>query len=190
MVAPLFIASIQGAYVFWRFRVAKVVLPVWLLACAYVSNVAWSPSPLSTQNYAVWSTPNQRHESLRTALAKVPADASVTASYQLLPHLAHRREVYDWPNPFWAAVWGNDDCAHLPDPTTVDYVVLDLTQIGANNQQLFDDMTKDGGPFSTVFRDDNVVVLKRTGTSPEVDVQPQRDSCQRLADQRAARTGG
>ena len=40
MVAPIFIASIQGAYVFWRFKVAKVLLPVWLLGCAYVSNVA------------------------------------------------------------------------------------------------------------------------------------------------------
>ena len=122
-------------------KVAKVLLPVWLLGCAYVSNVAWSPSPLSTTNYPVWSTPNARHESLRKALSLIPADASVTASYQLLPHLSHRREVYDWPNPFWAAVWGNDDCAHLPDPTTVDYVVLDLTQVGENNQALFDAMT-------------------------------------------------
>ena len=161
-----------------------------LLGCAYVSNVAWSPSPLSTPNYAVWSTPNARHESLRKALSLVPDDASVSASYQLLPHLSHRREVYDWPNPFWAAVWGNDDCAHLPDPTTVDYVVLDLTQVGENNQALFDAMTAADGPFDTVFRDDNVIVLKRTGTTEAVDVQPQRDSCQRLADQRAARNGG
>jgi len=190
MVAPIFIASIQGAYVFWRFKVAKVLLPVWLLGCAYVSNVAWSPSPLSTTNYPVWSTPNARHESLRKALSLVPADASVTASYQLLPHLSHRREVYDWPNPFWAAVWGNDDCAHLPDPTTVDYVVLDLTQVGENNQALFDAMTAADGPFDTVFRDDNVIVLKRTGTTAAVDVQPQRDSCQRLADQQTARNGG
>ena len=190
MVAPIFIASIQGAYVFWRFKAAKVLLPVWLLGCAYVSNVAWSPSPLSTPNYAVWSTPNARHESLRKALSLVPDDASVSASYQLLPHLSHRREVYDWPNPFWAAVWGNDDCAHLPDPTTVDYVVLDLTQVGENNQALFDAMTVADGPFDTVFRDDNVIVLKRTGTTEAVDVQPQRDSCQRLADQRAARNGG
>ena len=190
MIAPILIASINGAYAFWRFRVARVILPIWLLGCAYVSNVAWSPSPLNERDSLVWSRPAARHESLRTALAMVPDDASVTASYQLLPHLAHRREVYDWPNPFWAAVWGNDDCARLPDPRTVEYVVLDLTQIGANNQTLFDAMTVADGPFETVFRDDNVIVLRRTGSTPEVDVQPQQDSCRQLAAQRAARNGG
>jgi uncharacterized membrane protein len=190
MIAPIIIASINGAYVFWRFKAAKVLLPMWLLGCAYVSNVAWSPSPLNERDSLVWSTPVPRHESLRTALELIPDDASVTASYQLLPHLSHRREVYDWPNPFWAAVWGNDDCARLPDPRTVDYVILDLTQVGANNQTLFDAMTVADGPFETTFRDDNVIVLHRTGSTPEVDVLPQRDSCQQLAAQRAARNGG
>ncbi len=181
MIAPIFIASIQGAYVFWRFRIARLLLPLWLLGCAYVTNAAWSPSPLNERDHAVWSRPNPRHESLREALTHVPDNASVTATYQLLPHLAHRREIYDWPNPFWAAVWGNDDCAHLPNPTTVDYVVLDKTQIGTNNLLIYQNMRVDGGPFEAVFEDDNVVVLKRVGTSPAVDEQPQRDSCRQLA---------
>jgi uncharacterized membrane protein len=187
MIAPVFIASIHGAYAFWRFKVAKLLLPLWLVGCAYVSNVAWSPSPLNDAAYAVWSTPNERHDSLRHALTLVPDGASVTASYQLLPHLSHRREVYDWPNPFWASVWGNDDCYRLPDPTTVDWVVLDLSQVGANNQALFDAMTAPGGPFETIYRDDVVIVLHRTGTTPEVDVQPQRDSCRELELRHASR---
>ena len=181
MIAPMFIASINGAYVFWKFKIAKVLLPLWLLGCSYVTNVAWSPSPLNRNEFGVWSTPTPRHESLRRALTYVPSGASVSASYQLLPHLAHRRQVYDWPNPFTPAVWGNDDCAHLPNPTTVQYVILDKTQIGGNNQALYDNMRIDAGPFEAVFEDDNVVVLKRTGTSQQVDVQPQRDSCQLLA---------
>jgi hypothetical protein len=163
------------------------VLPIWMLLCSYTTNVAWSPSPLGNdRNYGVWSRPHPRHESLRTALSFVPDGASVTATYQLLPHLSHRREVYDWPNPFWASVWGNDDCGHLPDPTTVDYVALDLTQIGANNQRLFEDMVKVGGPFQPVYEDDNVIVAKRVGTSAEVDVQPQADSCRVLESRRNA----
>ena len=181
MVAPMFIASIQGAFVFWRFKVAKVLLPLWLIGCSYVSNVAWSPSPLNRTDFAVWSTPNPRHDSLRRALGLIPSDASVSASYQLLPHLSHRRHIYDWPNPFWASVWGNDDCAHLPDPTTMQYVVLDKTQIGDNNMAIYNAMRVVNGPFQPVFEDDNVVLLKRVGTSPEVDVQPQQDSCQQLA---------
>jgi uncharacterized membrane protein len=190
MIAPIFIASIQGAFVFWRFKLAKVLLPMWLLGCAYVSNVAWSPSPLNPDEYVYWSQPHPRHESIRTALSYIPDDAAVSASYQILPHLSHRREIFDWPNPFWAAVWGNDDCAHLPDPTIIDYVILDKTQIGANNQAIYDHMREPGGPFAVEFEDDNVVVLKRVGTSPEVDVQPQQDSCRQLALQHELRALG
>jgi hypothetical protein len=175
------IASIEGAKTLWRFKPARTILPIWLLLCAYTTNVAWSPSQLNDANYAVWSQPNPRHDSLREALTYIPDDAAVSASYQLLPHLAHREHIYDWPNPFWASVWGNDDCAHLPDPTTIDYVAIDRSQIGATNQTLFDDMIEPGGPFDIVFEDDNVVVAKRVGTTPEVDVRPQADSCQLLA---------
>jgi uncharacterized membrane protein len=181
MVAPMFIASIHGAYVFWRFKLAKVLLPIWLLGCAYVTNVAWSPSPLNAPNYAVWAQNNPRDASLEQALTYVPANASVSASYELLPHLSHRHHIYDWPNPFTPAVWGNDDCAHLPNPRTIDYVVLDKTQIGDNNMPLYNNMRVGNGPFSVIFEDDNVVVLKRNGTTAEVDVQPQQDSCQQLA---------
>ena len=43
----LLIAAIEGTWVLWRFRLARRVLPVWLLACALVTNAMWSPSPLS-----------------------------------------------------------------------------------------------------------------------------------------------
>ena len=181
MIAPMVIATIYGAHFLFRWKVMRVLVPIWLLLCAYTTNVAWAPSPLGrSENYAAWATPNPRHESLRTALSYVPDDASVSATYQLGPHLAHREQLFDWPNPFTPHYWGNDTCDNLPDPTVVDYLVLDKGQIGAENQTLFDDMVKEGGPFDVVFQDDTVIVAKRVGTSPEVDVQPQRDSCLQL----------
>lgn len=180
MIAPIMLASIHGAATIWRVKSVRVALVVWLLACSYVTNVAWSPSALNETDYGVWSQPHPRHESLRTALTFIPDDASVSASYQLLPHLSHRERIYDWPNPFWASVWGNDDCAHLPDPTTIDYVAIDLTQVGPTNQTLFDDMLAPDGPFEAVFQDENVVVAERVGTSRQVDVLPQANSCREL----------
>ncbi len=182
MIAPLMISSIHGGHTLWRFRPARTLLPIALLLCAWITNAAWSPSPIGPDlNYLAWSQPNPRHESLRTALTYIPGDAAVSASYQLLPHLTHRYEIYDWPNPFYASVWGNDDCDHLPDPRTIDYVILDTTQIGANNLGIYDAMRVTDGPFEAVFEDENVVVLKRVGTSYEVDVRPQASSCQLLA---------
>ncbi len=63
---------------------------------------------------------------------------------------------------------------------TVDYVILDLTQIGANNLDLYDAMRAPGGPFEVVFENQAAVVLHRVGTSPEVDVDPQKESCRIL----------
>lgn len=181
MIAPLMISSIHGGHTLWRFRPAKWALPIVMLMCAWISNVAWAPSPIGQDiNYFAWSQPNPRHESLRTALGYIPDDAAVSASYQLLPHLTHRYEIYDWPNPFYASVWGNDDCDHLPDPRTIDYVILDKTQIGANNLTIYNAMRVEDGPFEAVFEDENVVVLKRVGSSAAVDVQPQASSCQLL----------
>lgn len=195
MNAPIVIASIYGARTVWnRFPWAKIVLPLWLLGCAYTTNVAWSPSPLSDANYTVWAGPSPRHASLNEALSLIPDDAAVVATYQLGPHLAHREDLFDWPSPFMPHYWGNDDCKNLPDPTVVDYLILDLTQIDDPNnpaqRQLFIDMLKPGGPFEAVFMDENVVVAHRIGTSPEVDVQPQRDSCQALELRKAAATRG
>ena len=182
MIAPIVIASIYGAKFLWRFRVAHVLLPIWLLGCAYVSNVAWSPSPIGQAD--PWADVSPRVASLEEALTYIPDDASVTATYQIGPHLSHREQIYDWPNPFLPHYWGNDTCDRLPDPTVVDYAILDKGQIGAENQALFDAMM--AGPFEVVFEDDNVIVAKRVGTSPEADVIPQRDSCQVLESRRAA----
>lgn len=78
------------------------------------------------------------------------------------------------------SVWGNDDCDRLPDPATIEYVVLDKTQIGVGNFDLFDAMIVEGGPFEVIYESTSVVVLRRTGTSVAVDVAPQEASCSLL----------
>jgi uncharacterized membrane protein len=178
MIAPIVISAIEGTWLLWRFRVMRYVLPAWMLTAAYVSNVAWSPSPIGNHYESVWSTRHPRHDTMDDALTYVPDDAAVSATYQLVPHLSQRTEIYDWPNPFIPSVWGNDDCdANLPDPASVDYVVVDRTLVSPAQQQLFRDMLAPGGPFAAVFDRDDIVVARRVGTDPTVDVQPQRDSC-------------
>jgi uncharacterized membrane protein len=180
MIAPLVISAIHGSRLLWRHRYLKAALPAALLVSAYVTNVMWSPSPLNRRDSQVWAVELPRTESLREAVALVPDGASVSATYQLLPHLTHRRHAYDWPNPFLVSVWGNDDCDRLPDPATIEYVVLDKTQIGVGNFDLFDAMIVEGGPFEVIYESTSVVVLRRTGTSVAVDVAPQEASCSLL----------
>jgi hypothetical protein len=110
-------------------------------------------------------------------VALVPADASVTATYQLLPHLAHREQIYDWPNPFVPAYWGNDDCYRLPSPTAIDYIVVDRNAVGEGQKVMFNEMIAPGGPFRVLFDQSDIVVAERVGTSTTVDVTPQETAC-------------
>jgi uncharacterized membrane protein len=157
MIAPILIAAIEGGRVLFRFKVMKVLLPIWLLGCAYVTNVAWSPSPIG-DSYTVWARSSPRHESMREALKLVPDKASVTATYTLLPHLSHREQIYDWPNPWVPAYWGNDDKYRLPDPSTIQYIVLDRTQVGAAQQALLASLIAPDGPYELLFDADDVIV--------------------------------
>ena len=159
MVAPIVISAIEGARRLWRFRVIRGFLVPWLLVSAYVTNVAWSPSPIGN-HYGTWVKDNARRSSMEAAVELVPDSASVTATYTLLPHLSHRERIYDWPNPFEAAYWGNNDEERLPDPATIEYLVVDRQQIGPGQQELFDGLV-DGDPFTVVFDRDDVLVARR-----------------------------
>jgi hypothetical protein len=164
MIAPLMIAAIEGARVLWRVKVMHVLLPIWLLGCAYMTNVAWSPSPVG-DSYNVWAQPSPRDATMREALTLVPAKASVTATYTLLPHLSHREQIYDWPNPWVPSYWGNDDGFRLPDPATIDYIVIDRNQVGEAQKALVAGLIAPDGPYQVLLDKDDVLVGKRkTGT--------------------------
>ena len=160
MIAPIVIAAVYGAERLWRFRFSRRLLVPWMLAFAYVSNIAWSPSPLSA-NDQVWATPRERHAVLREALDLVPDDVSVTATFGLVPHLSHREEIYDWPNPWVPSYWGNNDTYRLPNPREIDYVVLDTLHVGEAQQELLAQLVGPDGEFEVLLERDGVVVARR-----------------------------
>jgi uncharacterized membrane protein len=160
MVAPIMIASIHGAFTLWRFAFIRRVLVPWLLVCAYVTNVAWSPSPWGA-NDRVWVGPDPRHDSMRAAIELVPDDASVASTFSMLPHLSQREQIYDWPNPWVPAYWGNDDEFRLPDPSEIEFVVLDRRQVGSAEQDLLERLVGPDGEYEVLFDRDEVVVGRR-----------------------------
>jgi hypothetical protein len=82
----------------------------------------------------------------------------VSATYYILPHVTHRRSAYEWPNPWIPTNWGLSGEA-VPDPTTVEYLLLDRTL----NQEttLVDALLSSGGGYEVVIDEDNVLLAKR-----------------------------
>lgn len=76
-----------------------------------------------------------------------------------MPHLTHRVRCYELPNPWVAANWGIHG-ENLPDPTTVDYLVVDTTALG-EQRELFERLTGPGKEFQVVYSRDGIVTAQR-----------------------------
>ena len=91
----------------------------------------------------------------------VPDDASVTATYGILPHLSHREQIYDWPNPWVMAYFGNDDGYRLPDPSAIEYLVIDRRNVGEGHRELLASLVAPGGEFDVLFDESDILVARR-----------------------------
>ena len=154
-VAPLawlFVAAALGvgAVAHGRSFLPRTAVPV-IAAAALVAAVAAFvfSSPFGPRNnrYA----PNATHrEVVREALARIPADAGVTAQNTLLPHLSQRGTIYEFPD--------------VRDSTT--YVIVDsslpITQqsIDAGYSHVLGELTD--WRFAEIFNRDGVRVFRRT----------------------------
>ena len=159
MIAPIFIASIEGYRRWIHPRPWRHWAMVWLLACAVITNVAWSPSPIGDRN-VIWARHNARVAVLEHAVDLVPTGASVTATFSLLPHLAHRETVYDWPNPWKIAYWGNHN-ENPPAAAGVEYIALDMRHVADGDKIIVANLTEPGGEFEVLMDEQDVIVARR-----------------------------
>ena len=77
-------------------------------AAALATSVAWGMSPISTQyRNGYWPlAENPRQAILDAGVDSVPGDAAVAATYNIVPHLSHREQIYTFPNPWFPLNWG------------------------------------------------------------------------------------
>ncbi len=110
----VFISLIIGISRFKKNRLISYSLLALLLIPAMLSNYYIAPYDSSIKNYAQimdklrnFGMPSEREQALNEMMAIIPKDASVSASYEIVPHLTHRNKIYDFPNPFESHYWGN-----------------------------------------------------------------------------------
>lgn len=142
------------------FKFLKILLPVFLVIVAAYTHIQWSPSPLGKYfNSGVWAQPNARHKSLRDALELVPENANVTATYYIVPHLTHRKLIYEFPNPFRIVYWGLDG-TNGGNPADIDYLLIDTRLLGSD-KNLYTDLVSNDGPFEIILSHDNIELARR-----------------------------
>jgi uncharacterized membrane protein len=164
--APLLAAGAVAGLV--RVRSARrpllASLLVLLVVVAGVTSWRYGPAPWAKDPVAMPA--GAADQARRQALALVPDGAPVSAQYNLVPHLAHRVEVYEFPNPFRAVNWGLAGDEHPQEALErLRFVVVQRDLLGDQDRQLLDRLQHDPA-WRTVLDRQNVVVLEREGAGP------------------------
>jgi hypothetical protein len=90
----------------------------------------------------------------------------VSAQYNFVPHLAHRHDIYEFPNPFRAVNWGLlGGQEHDPaDVDSVDYVVVEPASVGEEDRATLRELQRSGA-WRTVLERDGLLLLEH-GAGP------------------------
>lgn len=117
--------------------VETVVFPVRALAIALlaasslITSYMWSPVPWGRTELFYGQPDNDWANSARDLIEQVPSNAVLSAHYRITPHTAYRTEIYQFPTPFRAVLYGpngNVDGPRIPDRAErVEFVILPVT---------------------------------------------------------------
>ena len=163
-VTALAAATVEGVAFLWRRRPrawVRTVLCGYVVACALVTTLAWGPSPIGAEyRSGVWAPASDpRLGAKRAAIAKVPDGVPVSATYTLVPQLAHRAEIYSFPNPWEPRNWGVHNSSPR-SPSRVQWIVMDRTVLGEPDLVLFERILS-SGKFRVVYDKAGMVVARR-----------------------------
>ncbi|HVL50305.1 MAG TPA: DUF2079 domain-containing protein [Actinomycetota bacterium] len=157
----IFLATIEAIHRYGSTMGRRRFLVGALAACALASNVTLSPSPLGVQyQEGIWSTVSPAHEVKKEGLALIPDDASVSAVYYLVPQLTHRKEIYEYPNPWSPANWGVRG-EGTADPASIEYLAIDTGLLGDDHRARYRSLTGPEGEFRVIWSAAGVEIAKR-----------------------------
>ena len=160
VVAAIFLATVEACARQGKTPALKGFMVGTVVAAAIACNIAWSPSPIGVQfHLGIWAPATPQDAARNAAIALVPKNGSVSATYDIDPHMSHRVLIYEWPNPWHIANWGLNDSYKLPDPSQVDWLVLNLVVVAPSQAPIYETLEKK--EFKVVFDQDGILVLHR-----------------------------
>lgn len=159
-LTALTIATVEGVAVLRR-RGLQRAATVSVAGAALIGTIVWGLSPIGLRyDDGWWPLSTDRQAAKEAAVAEVRDGERVSASYQFVPHLSHRDEIYDWPNPFVPTNWGNGPGADIDEGLGADVLVLDVTRFAEKDHELLDDLLEED--FEIISDDSGIIVARRS----------------------------
>jgi hypothetical protein len=137
-----------------------------MLVGATFSTIVDGVSPIGHRYHEFWVKPERQQE--KEAAAKlIPSGDAVSATYWFTPHFTHRKQIYEFPNPWRSVNWGLTDDAKPDNPDTVKWLILDLRSlVGSPDLQIYQQVLADG-EFQEIYHQSDIVVAKRVSIKPD-----------------------
>ncbi len=159
VVATLAMVEGVGLVRRWRVGLATFLVAV-VCSCAMLATAQRGTSAFSQDYEKVWPLQaDGRQGAKEGALAAVPDGADVSATYQLVPRLTHRAEIYTFPNPWRLLNWAVRGEGQR-DPDRVDVLAIDRNVLGERDLELVTCLLA-SGVFRAVYDEQAVVVAER-----------------------------
>ena len=128
---------------------------------SFYASYLWGVMPWSRDEYPHWASDHPVAEAMRDIIDDIPSDASVAAYHSATPHIDHREEIYQFPNPFRIVQFGTDisieGTRDEPRSERVDFVLLPA----ALDEQNQNDWNVIAPAFEEVERNDSWVLWQR-----------------------------
>ncbi len=170
VIVGLVLGTVEAIAFVGRNRAVRRALVAVVLAASVAATVAWGASPIGTKyDSGIWPLQADRQTQKAAAVAMVPDGAPTSAIYNLLPHLAHRTRIYDFPVPWRDVNWGVHG-EHLDDPAGVQWIVVDLREVSADDRNLLDSLL--AYQFRLRYLKDDILVAQRVHAPPPTSSQP------------------
>jgi uncharacterized membrane protein len=159
VLVAVMVATVEGLGRIRSTEVRAILVGV-LLVTSLGSSMAWGASPISHDyDRGIWPLhADARNAAKAEALSRLPSGAATSAAYNLVPHIAHRRKVYEFPVPWKAVNWGVHG-EHLDDAALVQWLLVDRQLLNAEDAALLDQLLRD--EFVVRFQRDGIVLAQR-----------------------------
>lgn len=160
LVLPVLVIAAVYAFAMFRSRTLRMGGVAVVIAAAATSSFLWGPAPWARVPAPLGDPASELAVAARDAIDQVPDGSSVSASPGLVPHLSHRREIYEFPNPWWATNWGDFslDGQRLPMADSVQYVVISK-DLSPENESVLNDIRSE---FTIDYENAAFLVLRRS----------------------------
>jgi uncharacterized membrane protein len=153
-------------------RRLRTVLVGLMLLMSVVGLWLWGPVPGSRDPEVWMKQPASFSQTFHEAVDLIPDNAVVSADYHFVTQVAHRVEVYEFPNPWFTRNWGSDagNGQELPERVArVEYVLASSGAESRSRDVL--ERIMESGEFATIFEREGILVLKRVKMAEPAGVE-------------------